>query len=361
MTLPPTPLQRAASLATFAFLLTSILACPLEATANSLDEQSDQPSKAAAPASNSQTFYQQLRHVTVEVLVNGRISGMGTFVKTDGLIISAGHLFEKPGQRIEILSTAIGRHEAQIIAIDRGHDLALLRVTLNEGEKTLSTPAVELAESMPKAPEQIYQFGAPVCRRGVLQTGTIARDETTFEYLGDQKASVEVIHVCATAQQGTSGGPWLDRQGRLLGVQSATMMVGGSPAGVAFVSPLSSIKNLLKTQKTASTPTLGVAVEELWQQSSDFIQRFPQGTEGIVLKVLHKDGPADRADLKKMDMVTHVDGKRVRWISDFLKAVRLHKPGEKVELELMLPDGAGTEKVHVPAAHLEIAWVKANG
>ncbi|MGD9128611.1 MAG: hypothetical protein PVH19_14635 [Planctomycetia bacterium] len=42
-----------------------------------------------------------------------------------------------------------------------------------------------------------------------------------------------------------------------------------------------------------------------------------------------------------------------------MKAVRAHKPGEKVELEIMFSNGAGTEKVSIPASHLEVAWVKA--
>lgn len=329
------------------FLSVLVSACPAVVQAGEED------------VTETKSFYDQLRQVTVEVLVDGRIAGMGTFVEADGHLITAGHLFERPGQRIEVLSTAIGRHEAKMVAIDRGHDLAILCITPNEKEEKLITPFVELAESVPKTPEQVYQFGAPVCRRGVLQTGTIARDDTTYEYLGDQKASVEVTHVCATVQQGTSGGPWVDRQGRLFGVQSATMMINGSPAGVAFVSPLAAIKDLIKTKTTASTAALGVAVEELWQQSTDFIERFPQGTEGIVLKLIDKDGPADRASLEPMDVATHVDGKRVHWVTEFLDAVRAHKPGDKVELEILLPGSAGTEKVTVSAAHLEVAWVKA--
>lgn len=354
-----TPLYRQIYLPFLLSFFVAILSiCPTETKAD--DEAKKDPASVATPETKAETksFYQQLRDVTVEVLIDGRISGMGTFVESDGLIITAGHLFEKPGQRIEVLSTAIGRHEARMVAIDCGHDVALLRVIPNKGEK-INAPVAKVAKSMPKTPEQVFQFGAPICRRGVLQTGTVARDETVFEYLGDQKALVEVFHVCATVQQGTSGGPWTDSKGRLIGVQSATMIINGSPAGVAFVAPLSAIKQLIKTKKTASTATLGVAVEELWQQSSDFVQRFPQGTEGVILKLIHKYGPADRAGLKEMDMVSHVDGKRVRWVTDFLNAVRRHKPGEKVELKIMFPGDAGTKTIRVPAAHLEVAWVKA--
>lgn len=331
-----------------------VVAQPVQATPEKEVTEAKETKK-----SETKSFYQQLRHVTVEILVAGRIAGMGTFVEADGHIITASHLFDRPGQRIEILSTAIGRHEVRIVAVDRGHDLTLLLVVPNEEEEKLTTPVVVLADAMPKTPESVYQLGAPICRRGVLQSGTMARDDTIFEYLGDQKASFQVTHVCATVQQGTSGGPWVDRKGRLIGVQSATMMVSGAPAGVAFVSPLSAIKKIIKTKKTASTATLGVAVEELWQQSTSFVERFPQRTEGIILKVVHHNGPADRAGVEEMDMVTHVDGKRVRWIVDFMQAVRAHKPGEKVELEIMLPNGAGKEKVTIPAAHLEVSWVKA--
>ena len=70
------------------------------------------------------------------------------------------------------------------------------------------------------------------------------------------------------------------------------MSTNGIPVGVAFAGLVGGVRRLLETQQSASTPSLGAAVEETWQQGRDVLDRFPPRTEGLVVKVLQADGPA---------------------------------------------------------------------
>jgi len=298
-------------------------------------------------------FYQQAKAACVEILVDGRLSGSGWFATSDGYLFTAAHVVGLPGRRIEVL-TQFGRHRAKVVAIDRGHDLALLRLTALKGE----TVYLKNAKRSSPPLSRIYTFGAPMFRHNILIDGMMARNDTTFEYYGDQKQYFEITQVSATILKGMSGGPWLNRKGEVVGLQSGVIFVNSTPASIGHIAPLSAIKRLLKTKKTTSTPTLGLAVEELWQQSHKEIRRFPVGTEGLVVIIINANGPAQNAGITKGDLIIAADGKKVRLPDELLRLVRAKKSGEKIQLTIRNQKDAKTENKSVQLGVLEEAWLK---
>mgnify|MGYP002389270559 FL=1 len=187
----------------------------------------------------------------------------------------------------------------------------------------------------------------------------MARDEPTFEYLN--AGYVLVLTVAANVPSGTSGGPWVDRQGALVGVQSGVMSNNGTPVGVAFAGPAGAVRRLLETRQSAATPNAGLAIEETWQQQRDFLDRFPPRTEGLVVKVLQADGPAARAGLKQWDLIVEAEGQAVRLPDELLRIVRSKKPGETLSVGVLGPDGTGKRQVAVTLGRLEAAWPETAG
>ena len=134
------------------------------------------------------------------------------------------------------------------------------------------------------------------------------------------------------------------------------MSTNGIPVGVAFAGLVGGVRRLLETQQSASTPSLGAAVEETWQQGRDVLDRFPPRTEGLVVKVLQADGPAARGGLKQFDLIVAFEGQPVRLPDEFLRLVRQKKPGESVTLTVLGPDGTGNRQVAVTLGRLEAGW-----
>jgi S1-C subfamily serine protease len=194
----------------------------------------------------------------------------------------------------------------------------------------------------------------------VLQPGTVARGDTTFEYYADQGGYAEIVHVSATLQPGTSGGAWLDRSGRVVGLQSGVMSVNSAPVGLAFVSPVDALRQLLRSRRHAATPALGFAVEEAWQQDRGFLARFPPATEGLVVKALGVGGPGARAGLQAGDLIAAADGRTLRYPDDFLRWVSRQHPGDTLALKVRRPDNAGFSEVAVTLGRAEAAWAGAN-
>ncbi len=295
-------------------------------------------------------LYARVKQASLEVLVDDHLNGSGSLVDASGLAITAAHVIGRPGNRLEVLSPVAGRRRAEVAAVDMGNDLALLRLEPRDG----GYPFLPLAGPLPLAGADVFLLGTPVFRHAVMFRGMVARDEPTFEYLN--AGYVVVLAVAANVPSGTSGGPWVDRQGALVGVQSGIMSNNGTPVGVAFAGTAGAVRRLLETRQSASTPNLGAAIEEPWQQGRDFLDRFPPRTEGLVVKVLQADGPAARAGLKQWDLIVEAEGQAVRLPDELLRIVRQKKPGETFVLTVLGPDGTGKRQVAVTLGRLEAAW-----
>ena len=290
-------------------------------------------SSPGAPKSASATekIYRRCEAACVEVLVNGRHSGSGWFVRKDGLVVTAAHMFERREADIEVLSPGRGRLACSLLAVDRGHDIALLKTKV----PARGFPALVFASAPLRVGDEILQFGAPLFRSGVLQPGRVARPETLFEFYPDRKVYVEVVHVAAIMQPGTSGGPWLDQAGNVVGLQSGLMSIEGKPVGIAFLVPAAPIRALLKTLCDAATPDAGFWVDHLWERDNEFLKKLPAGTEGLAVSGVRKDGPASQAGIQSGDVVISAEGRKVVRVRELLEIIRAKKPGEQFKLTLL--------------------------
>src|SRR5438105_11555976 len=104
-------------------LLRLAAVCVLAVALTRFSQAADDPGKKG----NAQ-LYERAKAASVEVLVNGHLNGSGCFVDRKGIVVTAAHVIEEPGRRIEINSAQAGRLGAKMLAVDLGHDLALLKV-----------------------------------------------------------------------------------------------------------------------------------------------------------------------------------------------------------------------------------------
>lgn len=295
------------------------------------------------------SLYRDARQAAVEILVDGHHSGSGCFVSADGVVVSAAHVIGCPRRRIEVLTAAGQRLLAEVIAVDLGHDLVILQATAGDRVH----PFLRIADLLPAVGTPVWLCSSAAFRRVLLQPGTVARDDLTFEY---QDHFVEVTQIAAMIQEGTSGGPWVNRQGELIGVQSGTVTVKGQPAGIANVAPAAAVRRLLATRQDAQSTTLGMFVDELWLLSADELRRYPIGWEGMIVQSVKPDGPAARADIRRGDVIVAWEETPLRYRDAFVRRLRDHQPGDTVGMTVFRPDGTGRRSVSVQVDCLETGW-----
>ena len=292
----------------------------------------------AAPRSQPNT-YLKLKEASVEILVNGRLAGAGSVVDTQGHVLIANHMTPGDGAKVEAQSVSLGRHPLKIVARDRGHDLVLLKLPARKK----AYRHLSLAKAQPKAGQPVYLFGAPVFRHHVMIRGAVARDRPVFEFYDG--AFREIVHISAISPIGTSGGPWVNAAGELVGVQSAAMTIKGAHQGIAYAAPLSSLKGLLDKKKPIHSATMQTGVEELWGQEPGFISKLPKDFRGLVVRQLRGNGVAAKAGLKEWDIIVAIEGKPIERTDDLLRLIRNRKPGQTIRLQATDREGKNSREL----------------
>jgi S1-C subfamily serine protease len=282
-------------------------------------------------------LFEKLRAATVEVFVDGRLEGSGWHADGEGLIVTGAHVVWDRGRTLEVRSPAAGRRLARIVAVDRGHDLVLLSIEKGEA----AYPYLEVAPVTPAPGETVYLLGAVMFRHALMLRGTVARSSVSYEWFSAQKKYVGGYYLTGPSPMGTSGGGWVDGRGRVVGNQAAFINHNGASVSVAFAATAEAVRDLLASRRTVTTATAGLAIEELWERPVGFIGRFPRGAQGVVPAAIVPGGPAEAAGLGLELIITAVDDTPVVYRDDFLRAIRAHKPGDKVTLTIL--DAEATE------------------
>jgi serine protease Do len=305
----------------------------------------------AAPVSgqSASAVYEKAKQACFEVLVNGHLQGSGWMASKDGYAITAAHVVEPAGRKIEVRNSE-WRKPARLVAVDLGHDIALLRV------RGVSFKYLKFARREPRVGQEVYCFGTPLYRHYMLIPGKVAKVEKGFEWVGVLKRYQQSYYVAAVTPGGASGGPWLNSSSDVVGLQSGSMTVGNANQGISYISPLAALKQLAKEKKDAATPTIGGAFEEVWEQGEGYLKKLPAGMKGIVMKVVLPKGIIANAGIKPMDVGLTIDGKIIEYRNDAMRYVREKKPGDKIKFQLFRPSDKKRFEAEIVLGELEKGW-----
>lgn len=301
----------------------------------------------ASAGTGFKKLYDKVLPATVEILAKGQNAGSGAFVSSDGLVLTASHIFVVNGEdvAIEVLSAKFGRLDAKLIEMDRGHDLALLQVEKRDegGYKFL-----KIAKRNPPVGAEIYSVSTPIYIHNIFNKALVASDYIDYQHTSYCSGYVEVLHIITQSPRGSSGAVWVNDDAEIVGVQSGWVNSFGQKndnSGINFMGPATAIADFIKKKTTAVMPWMGIRMEELWTQSPQLISEFPSGTEGLIISKSEKGGPFDEAGGEIDGVITHIDGRSVSYRYDLLKYVRTKRPGDTVTLRIVYRKKGVVEKV----------------
>jgi S1-C subfamily serine protease len=306
---------------------------------------------ASAGATLTAEVYARLKAASLVVMLEGQMKGSGALVDAGGLVITSAHGIGRKGSRVEVLTAAAERLRAEVVAVDLGHDLALLKLPAREADY----PFLSLADQLPGFGTAIFclaqpeSLGAPILFRGLVTN----ENPTFVQVLADY---VPALALEGTLPPGTSGGPWVDIQGRLVALQFGFLHMHNIPIGVAFASPLGAIRQLLASRQHAKTPFTGMVISELWRQQPNSLRMFPPQTEGLFIVSVADNQPAARAGLKPGDLIVEVESRPVRFRDEFLSKIRSKKPGDQLSVGLIEPGVPNKREAMITLGLLETSW-----
>jgi putative serine protease PepD len=260
-------------------------------------------------------------------LAQGEAEGSGVILTADGNILTNNHVVAGATGDITVTLADGSEHAASVVGVSPSYDLAVLKM---QGVSGL--PPATLGNSGDlQVGQQVVAIGSPQGLSGTVTTGIVSAFDRTVQVQGEDGSGVVYngLQTDAPINQGNSGGPLVNLQGQVVGINSAIATAGDSSGsiGLGFAIPIDQAKRVAQeilASGTATKPVLGVR--------GDASGSGGAGVEGAQLGSVDDGSPAATAGLKQGDVVTKVDNAAVQSFADLIARIGAHNPGDKVSL-----------------------------
>jgi len=284
----------------------------------------------------------------------GAAEGSGFVLDSSGRIVTNAHVVtdessgaRKPAKAVYIEFPDRNVVPAEIVGFDPFADVALLEVE-PDGFKLHPLQLGDDGELVVGQP--VAAIGSPFGEQQSLSVGVVSATDRSVESL--TKFQIEgAIQTDASINPGNSGGPLLDAGARVVGINQQIETSSGANDGVGFAVPVSAIKRSiaqLEQDGEAEYAYIGVTTQPLYPQLAQKLGL--DTTYGGLLAEVVSGGPADKAGLRGGndevrfqaatystggDVILSVDGHKVFSPDDLAHLISTHRPGEKVEVEIL--------------------------
>ena len=252
--------------------------------------------------------------------------GSGFIFASDGQILTNAHVVSR-ARRIQVTLADGRKFYAGLVGSDPEVDVAVLRI----GAEHL--PVAELGRVPLKVGQLVIAVGNPYGLNWTVTAGVVSALGRTLDIPGSRKMA-NLIQTDTSINPGNSGGPLVDSFGRVVGITTAMMPMA---QGLGFSVPLDTVKGVIAkvSQKREVKPdgaSIGVGgmrikIDPSLQKTLGITQQH-----GMELLEIRREGAADRAELKRLDIILAADDEPVNEPRDLQRIVRRHRSGEKMTI-----------------------------
>lgn len=306
-------------------------------------------------------IFENLRPAVVEVITQAsRLSplglpqsgqGSGIVIDADGAILTNQHVIDG-ADAIEVRFADGTTAEAEVAGIDPGNDLAVIRADVPAG----SLAVAPLGDSSAlRVGDPVLAIGNPFSLEGTLTQGIVSGLERTFSSGGDTRPIRGMIQTDAPVNPGNSGGPLINCQGQVVGINTLLENPTGDNVnvGIAFAVAIDTARRSLPEMVASATvqhPWLGIAGREL---TPALMNELGLSTDrGVYVTLVADDSPAEAAGLQGAfsseteasqgvsippggDVIMQADGRPVASVEELAGYLdETKKPGDTVELRI---------------------------
>ena len=289
-------------------------------------------------------------------------AGSGVIISSDGYIVTNNHVVDGADELTVTLNENSKEYSARIIGADATTDLALIKIDAK------NLPAIVVANSDDvKVGEWVLAVGNPLGLNNTVTAGIVSAKARS---MGQGVSSM--IQTDAAINQGNSGGALVNTRGELIGINAMIYSQTGSNIGYGFAIPTAIMNKAVEDFKKygsyqrAMIGIQGGSVKDYVDAMKDQDKEVNDyGTmEGVRIDKVIEDGAAVDGGLEKEDVITEVDGKKVKTMGDLQAIIAQKRPGDKVTVKylrnkkeksvsLTLKNAQGTTKV-VKDADLDV-------
>lgn len=254
-------------------------------------------------------------------------TGSGVIIEANGYIVTNNHVVDFADD-ITVVLYDKRKFKAKKIGVDPSTDLALLKI---EGE---GFPTLEYGNADEvKVGEWVLAVGNPFNLTSTVTAGIVSAKGRNIDILRSKTAIESFIQTDAAVNPGNSGGALVDDQGFLIGINTAIASQTGSFSGYSFAVPATIVKKVvadLKEFGTAQRGFMGISIQSLDNELADELGL--NFVEGVHIADIESGGAADKAGVKIDDVVTKINGRKVKTAPELQELVGRNRPGDELEV-----------------------------
>ncbi len=255
-----------------------------------------------------------------------RGAGSGFIVREDGYIVTNFHVVDG-AQKITVTMSDGRSFEARLVGKDPEFDLAVIRI---DGR---GLPTVKLGDSDSlRVGEWVMAVGNPYGLEHSATVGVISAKGRMIQVGG--RRFQNFIQTDAAINPGNSGGPLVNLNGEVVGINTAIIPYA---QGIGFAVPINVVKQVLDDLVRfggVKRGWLGVHIQDLTPELREALG-LDKDVMGVLVGDVEEGSPAQRADIRRGDVISKVDGEQVRTTGELVARIRQKLAGDRVKLTLV--------------------------
>jgi len=251
--------------------------------------------------------------------------GSGFVVSEDGYIVTNNHVVSNADE-IYVKFSDGREYRTRLVGTSPEVDIAVLKIESNEKFKPLEFSDSDKIE----IGQWSIAFGNPMGLNDSMTVGVVSASGRSS--LGIEEIE-NFIQTDAAINQGNSGGPLIDINGKVIGVNTAILSTSGGSVGLGFAIPsnlVSVVKDSIISTGKFEKPYIGVYLGNL--DSNKVKALNLKSSNGVFIADVVPNGPAAVAGITKNDVITAVDGKEVNSAGAFVGEIAAKKVGQTIKL-----------------------------
>ncbi|MCL2218920.1 MAG: DegQ family serine endoprotease [Chitinispirillia bacterium] len=274
--------------------------------------------------------------------------GSGVIVSRDGYILTNSHVVAGADE-IEVRTSDGRNFAADIVGQDSLTDVAVLKIK----DRVNNLPVAFLGDSDKLRPgDWAIAVGNPFSLTSSVTMGIVsALDRTTGAQGGGAATYQNFIQTDAAINPGNSGGALVNIRGELIGINTMIYTQSGGNMGIGFAIPINMARRIMEDliyDGKVSRGWLGVSIQELDASTREAFG-VSADIRGVLIGDVFKDQPADKAGIRRGDIVTSIDGKATESLNQLRNNVAAIHPGRTVPVELLRNGRKVTVQVRLTA------------
>lgn len=256
-----------------------------------------------------------------------KVSGLGSgfILNKEGYILTNDHVVRNFDKFKVVFKNVKEPVSAKLIGTDPMIDVALLKVEANQ-----DLQPIEIGDSSAvKVGDWAIAIGAPFGLEQSMTVGVISKVGRG----GIDNSGVHYIQTDAAINQGNSGGPLLDINGRVVGINRMIVSPSGGSIGLGFAIPINEAKAIVEELKSGGKvkrARLGVALDDLTEETAKELKL--SGPEGAFVRQVQNGSAAAEAGIDVEDVILEIDGAKIKSANDVVSKIRASKVGQRISV-----------------------------